>query len=473
MISSALPSLSLSLPLPPLLSAPPQDTLPTNTTTDLAAPSSRPSSSSAAAAASSSTLAPPPSSSSAPVRPPARTTRSKLDLEPNPFEQSFSGRSSSAEAQDVKPELNAEVRVTVEGVPAVEGAEGGGGLVGEVNPDSKPLLLPSVSQLVSPENEDGPFNWSMNTPAISSLRSGPLSPAMLAGPKAASQGQAAVLSHALQFDPSNFVRTGLTPGTGLTPLSGGPASFPPPSPNTAAFLAMVTNATAAAAQTGPDGAPLPLTPGTFNTVMSQLGNTLNGPSHVNGQVVGHQPHPLANSHLVGGAAPGGGQPDYFSHRPEDGQQTHVQQQQQQQVQQQQQQHHQQQMMAQQQYHQQQQMGQQYVGQYQPQQLGGQMAQQHLVQQQQQHGGPPPDHYHKQSVAAASQAANGLFLLSQAHQEIAAREHESPPSNGMHHNGGPPSKCKIYQSHSSWTILVVSFPVEIVRARVAFLVSLPY
>jgi len=34
-------------------------------------------------------------------------------------------------------------------------------------------------------------------------------------------------------------RTGLTPGTGLTPLVAGGSAFPPPSPNTAAFLAMV------------------------------------------------------------------------------------------------------------------------------------------------------------------------------------------------------------------------------------------
>jgi ATF/CREB family transcription factor len=52
------------------------------------------------------------------------------------------------------------------------------------------------------------------------------------------------------FDPTSF-RTGLTPDlssfkTGLTPLGTAGGSYPPPSPNTAAFLAMVTNASGSA-----------------------------------------------------------------------------------------------------------------------------------------------------------------------------------------------------------------------------------
>ncbi|KAK0527168.1 Transcription factor, partial [Tilletia horrida] len=84
------------------------------------------------------------------------------------------------------------------------------------------------------------------------------------------------------FDPQSF-RTGFTPDlsnfrTGLTPLAGGPTSFPPPSPNTAAFLAMVTN--------GP-GAVVPATTGptiTPNTLAALTGAAPNpaGPTSING-----------------------------------------------------------------------------------------------------------------------------------------------------------------------------------------------
>lgn len=94
-------------------------------------------------------------------------------------------------------------------------------------------VLPPVSSMTSPSaNESGSNHFPWNSTFSSSLRSGPLSPAMLAGPQSS-------------FDPTTF-RTGLTPDlstfkTGLTPLGATGASFPPPSPNTAAFLAMVTN----------------------------------------------------------------------------------------------------------------------------------------------------------------------------------------------------------------------------------------
>lgn len=118
---------------------------------------------------------------------------------------------------------------------------------------STSTALPPLSALTSPAPLDpnSHFSWSGLS---SSLRAGPLSPAMLAGPAAHSNHS---LSHGMglspsagvvgpgAFDPSSF-RTGFTPGSGFTPGYGigldGPG-FPLPSPNTAAFLSMVTNST--------------------------------------------------------------------------------------------------------------------------------------------------------------------------------------------------------------------------------------
>jgi ATF/CREB family transcription factor len=108
-----------------------------------------------------------------------------------------------------------------------------------------------------------------------SLRSGPLSPAMLAGPQST-------------FDVSNF-RSGFTPDlssfkTGLTPLGSSSSGFPPPSPNTAAFLAMVTNSSA---------------PGiTPNTLSALSGNPMD--AHANGQsLIASHPGNNGKSHHHG------------------------------------------------------------------------------------------------------------------------------------------------------------------------------
>ncbi|KAF3929472.1 hypothetical protein AA313_de0209963 [Arthrobotrys entomopaga] len=85
-------------------------------------------------------------------------------------------------------------------------------------------LLPPASQIASPNTNFGTgstFNWGFN-----SLRSGPLSPAMLTGPSGHS------------YDAS--LRTGLTPNesgirSGLTPGGSG-TMFPAPSPNTQALF---------------------------------------------------------------------------------------------------------------------------------------------------------------------------------------------------------------------------------------------
>ncbi|KAK9471246.1 uncharacterized protein V1510DRAFT_368516, partial [Dipodascopsis tothii] len=125
----------------------------------------------------------------------------KVDLEPNPFEQSFASKEGATSSQS-----------------------------------SQKALLPPVAALASPSavlgNGNGPsasFNWGLN-----SLRSGPLSPAMLQGPQAA--GIQSFEGH---------LRTGLTPNesgirTGLTPGGSG-TMFPPAaaSPLTAAIFSLM------------------------------------------------------------------------------------------------------------------------------------------------------------------------------------------------------------------------------------------
>lgn len=124
---------------------------------------------------------------------------SQLSLEPNPFEQSF----------------------------------GTGGTV-ETPGGTK---LPSVAALTSPSsllpgNGSTPFNWGGG-----SLRTGPLSPAMLSGPANDYFGDT---SHTLRsgFTPNeSSLRTGLTPG-------GSGSMFPAPSPNTQAIFAQLASGTA-------------------------------------------------------------------------------------------------------------------------------------------------------------------------------------------------------------------------------------
>lgn len=121
---------------------------------------------------------------------------SQLSLEPNPFEQSFGT---------------------------------GGGTV-ETPGGTK---LPSLAALTSPSsllpgNGSTPFNWGGG-----SLRTGPLSPAMLSGPT----DYFGDTSHTLRsgFTPNeSSLRTGLTPG-------GSGSMFPAPSPNSQAIFAQLAN----------------------------------------------------------------------------------------------------------------------------------------------------------------------------------------------------------------------------------------
>ncbi|KAK6074329.1 bZIP transcription factor [Seiridium cupressi] len=125
---------------------------------------------------------------------------SKLSLEPNPFEESFGSGSGTIETP--------------------------GG-----------TKLPSVAALTSPSsllpgNGNTPFNWGGG-----SLRTGPLSPAMLSGPANDYFGDT---SHSLRsgFTPNeSSLRTGLTPG-------GSGSMFPAASPNSSALFNQLASGTA-------------------------------------------------------------------------------------------------------------------------------------------------------------------------------------------------------------------------------------
>lgn len=157
-----------------------------------------------------------------------------FDLEPNPFEQSFSNTRSSASSSNDDRQHEKDDK--------------------SKDMDAKPVL-PSVAALSSPTDA---YSWTDLAPG--SLRSGPLSPAMLQGPQQHHQPNLG------SYDPTRaFGRTGLTPSTGLTPLVG-PISFPPPSPNTAAFLAMVTNHS----NSNSNANPATITPNTFSAITGML-----------------------------------------------------------------------------------------------------------------------------------------------------------------------------------------------------------
>ncbi|KAG9048467.1 hypothetical protein FS837_012841 [Tulasnella sp. UAMH 9824] len=341
----------------------------------------------------------------APVRPPPKPfRRANLSLEQNPFEVSFS-QSSSSNVRPGSPRANNNAGSNVNGNsnansendtsnhsrnPSDAGANNPGGQKTSPKP-----TLPPLSSIDGPTRESGPgFPWGFSAALndTGSLRSGPLSPAMLPGPRqdgstaAAGGAGSHGTSHGYFDAPSLAFRTGLTPGigrTGLTPLVGGPASFPPPSPNTAAFLAMVTNPGGATGQqvsqltggatitpntlsalTGTLMQHVNATSGTDSTANangaaanpSTAGQAQNGAAGANANQAGA--HPLAVSHTFGAQNPvtngaysqtGASEPGGFR--------------------------------------------------------------------------PPMDSYSGAAQNAAAAAANGLFLLSQAHQELTKREEQ--------------------------------------------------
>lgn len=125
---------------------------------------------------------------------------SHFSLEPNPFEQSFGNPSSET-------------------------------------PGSK-SLLPPVASLTSPSQpllggtaSGGGYNWT------NSLRSGPLSPAMLGGPVGPADYFDPAIRGSFPTPNESSLRTGLTPG-------GGGSMFPAPSPNSQALYQQLASAAA-------------------------------------------------------------------------------------------------------------------------------------------------------------------------------------------------------------------------------------
>ncbi|KPV74614.1 uncharacterized protein RHOBADRAFT_53583 [Rhodotorula graminis WP1] len=169
-----------------------------------------------------------------------------LHQEPNPFEQSFGPLAdSSSLATGVKPS---------DGTASASGRRARSTSPSSLMPRTTPggsQRLPPLSLMQTPGGELSAFGW-----GVDSLRTGPLSPALLNGPTGTSG-----------FFPGDPPRgttgTGLTPfaagldgagaagappststttGGGATTTSAG-VSFPPPSPATAALFAMMTNNT--------------------------------------------------------------------------------------------------------------------------------------------------------------------------------------------------------------------------------------
>lgn len=237
-----------------------------------------------------------------PSRPAAKpsTHASRHHLEPNPFEQSFSskpsnGRSASPEGARQGNEWGAK-KLGHKSTKSDSGLDDGGDDRGDdssgkkVGGPSTPgqsvtskRILPPLSSIASPAGQESGMHYPWAPSLTGSLRAGPLSPAMLAGPQ--------------NFDPSTF-RTGLTPDlssfkTGLTPLGSAGASFPPPSPNTAAFLAMVTNS-------GTSGlSAAAITP---NTLSALSGNPMDAHTS-NGSILAPQPAPAADQKQQQGLNP--------------------------------------------------------------------------------------------------------------------------------------------------------------------------
>jgi len=155
--------------------------------------------------------------------------RSTFETEPNPFEQSFSAsaiRSSdtrSTARDGPAEESTIKLRRARSTSPASGARTPAAGGVGARLPSVSNIPLP----VTNPQHEPHAFGWSLDH----SLRTGPLSPAMLHGPTPGSLG----FGMSNYFDPNNF-RTGLTPS-----VHGGTSSFAPQSPATAALFAMMTN----------------------------------------------------------------------------------------------------------------------------------------------------------------------------------------------------------------------------------------
>lgn len=221
------------------------------------------------------------------------------------------------------------------------------------------------------------------------------------------------------FDSSNF-RTGFTPGTGsgFTPnfssMMGGSgfSNLPMPSPNTAAFLNMVTNATPIEGDTNENSTSQHTTSQPPSAIPPHLQQAHHGLSHISNHTdIGQDTiTPNTLSALTGvvndmnrqGSGMGGpqGPPNFYPPHTMPPQ------------------HH----------------------QPVPHPNGNGNVTGNGVPYPPGPGAPHVD-YAQQSANAASQAANGLFLLSQAHQELSKREEEGrrpvPPGHPQHQQQGAP------------------------------------
>lgn len=138
-----------------------------------------------------------------------------LDAEPNPFERSFSGTDPNAAAAATAGTSASATRRARSISP--------NSLVPRATPGGTKLA--PLALMNSPGQDLTEFGWGSD-----SLRTGPLSPALLNGPAGGQPGM------------YNMRNTGLTPMGGGNNGHGG-VSFPPPSPATAALFAMMTNNT--------------------------------------------------------------------------------------------------------------------------------------------------------------------------------------------------------------------------------------
>ncbi|GAA6047433.1 putative BZIP transcription factor AtfA [Rhodotorula toruloides] len=141
-----------------------------------------------------------------------------LQQELNPFEQSFGPQASTSKPTDGT--LTAGGRRARSTSPSA--------LLPRATPGGL-QRLPPLSLMQTPGGELSAFNW-----GVDSLRTGPLSPALLNGPT----GTSALFESSLRTGLTPFVASGAPNGH-----AGGGVSFPPPSPATAALFAMMTNNT--------------------------------------------------------------------------------------------------------------------------------------------------------------------------------------------------------------------------------------
>ncbi|KAH9938727.1 uncharacterized protein B0H18DRAFT_968454 [Fomitopsis serialis] len=202
-----------------------------------------------------------------------KNRRTTFDLEPNPFEQSFARPSNDSSQQRADRSHS--------GSP----------------PSPKPVLPPLAR---SPPRRTLPTLGLLGSHLSNSCGRGPC-------PLRCSRGPNPTPTTTSRCPPSTpppsapaYSRTGLTPGTGLTPLIGGPVSFPPPSPNTAAFLAMMQNSSGATPSLSSVAGTI--TPNTLSAITGVLSTTHHSHSHAT-----TNPSPLS-MHAYQPQAPGQSQP---------------------------------------------------------------------------------------------------------------------------------------------------------------------